>query len=100
MKGRCVYQHRDLRKVFHEDADRAFNESIKHRALIAKTLWRGEYNYISSKSALSEYGVISQIPIARLTIMTTDNKSEHKTSYGVIEFTHTKRSVADILNGL
>ncbi|ENO8809589.1 hypothetical protein ACCE85_001575 [Photobacterium damselae] len=128
IKGRYVYQHRDLRKMFHEDADRAFNESLKRlvkngileRAargvyvysfsnkrksgqtleLIAKTLRRGEYNYISLESALSEYGIISQIPIDRLTIMTTGRKGEYKTSYGVIEFTHTKRSVTDILDNI
>lgn len=68
--------------------------------LIAKTLRRGEYNYISLESALSEYGIISQIPIDRLTIMTTGRKGEYKTSYGVIEFTHTKRSVTDILDNI
>lgn len=39
---------------------------------------RGEYNYISLESALSEYGIISQIPIDRLTIMTTGRKGEYK----------------------
>lgn len=128
IKGRYVYQHRDLRKVLHEDADRAFNESLKRLVkngvlervargvyvysfsnkrksgqtleLMAKTLRRGEYNYISLESALSEYGIISQIPIDRLTIMTTGRKGEYKTSYGVIEFTHTKRSVTDILDNI
>ncbi|MEZ8056223.1 type IV toxin-antitoxin system AbiEi family antitoxin [Vibrio atlanticus] len=128
IKGRYVYQHRDLRKVFHEDADRAFNESLKRLVknrilervargvyvysfsnkrksgqnleLIAKTLRRGEYNYISLDSALSEYGIISQIPMDRLTVMTTGRKGEYKTSYGLIEFTHTKRSVTDILDNI
>ncbi len=31
----------------------------------------GEYNYVSLESMLSEYGLISQIPIDRLTVMTT-----------------------------
>src|SRR5258707_11592002 len=35
---------------------------------IAKALRRGEYNYISLESVLSEYGVISQIPIGHLTV--------------------------------
>jgi len=124
MKGLYVYQHSDLRKVFHEDADRAFNESLKRLVengileriargvyvysfsiqsksgqtleLIAKTLRRGEYNYISLESALSEYGIISQM----LTIMTTGRKGEYKSNYGVIEFTHTKRSVTDILDNI
>lgn len=59
-----------------------------------------EYNYINLESALSECGIISQISIDRLPIMTTDRKGEYKTSYGVIEFTHTKRSVTDILDNI
>ena len=42
---------------------------------IAKAMRRGEYSYVSLESALSEYGVISQIPM-RLTIMTTGRKGE------------------------
>jgi hypothetical protein len=64
---------------------------------IAKTLRRGEYNYVSLESALSEYGAISQIPIDRLTVMTTGRKGTYQTPYGIIEFTHTKRPVRDIV---
>jgi len=67
---------------------------------VAKALRRGEYNYISLESALSEYGVISQIPMDRLTVMTTGLKGEYKTPYGVIEFTHTKRSIEDIIKNI
>ena len=42
--------------------------------LIARTARRGEYNYVSLESALSEYGIISQVPIDRLAIMTTGRK--------------------------
>ena len=41
---------------------------------------------------------ISQIPIDRLTIVTTGRKGEYKTPFGTIEFTHTKRTVSDIIN--
>nr|WP_279628055.1 DUF6088 family protein [Vibrio rhodolitus] len=68
--------------------------------IIAKTLRRGEYSYVSLESALSEYGVISQIPVDRLTVMTTGRKGEYKTRYGVIEFTHTKKSVPDIVDSI
>ncbi|ENV2994162.1 hypothetical protein ACFJZ3_003863 [Vibrio vulnificus] len=68
--------------------------------IIAKTLRRGEYSYVSLESALSEYGVISQIPVDRLTVMTTGRKGEYKTQYGVIEFTHTKKSVPDIIDNV
>jgi len=47
---------------------------------------------------LSEYGMISQIPIDRLTVMTTGRKGTFNTYYGVIEFTHTKQAVSDILS--
>ncbi|ANS87896.1 hypothetical protein VSVS12_04196 [Vibrio scophthalmi] len=67
---------------------------------IVKTLRRGEYSYVSLESALSEYGVISQIPVDRLTVMTTGRKGEYKTRYGVIEFTHTKKSVPDIVDSI
>ena len=125
-KGRYVFLHRDLAKVFHEDSPRSLTDSLarlvkggimervargvyvyalsRHKNtsntldLIATALRRGEYNYVSLESALSAYGVISQIPIDRLTLMTTGVKGEYKTRYGVIEFTHTKRAVKDILD--
>lgn len=64
---------------------------------IAKTLRRGEYSYISNESALSEFGAISELPVDRLTVMTTGRRGVYRTTYGVIEFTHTRRSVLDIL---
>jgi predicted transcriptional regulator of viral defense system len=127
-KGRYVFLHRDLAKIFHEDSPRSLTDSLtrlvkngimervargvyvyalsRHKNtshtldLIATALRRGEYNYVSLESALSSYGVISQIPIDRLTLMTTGIKGEYKTRYGVIEFTHTKRSVKDILDNV
>lgn len=124
-QGKYIFTNRDLSKLFPEDSFKTFNEGLKRlvksgilkRACrdvyvnedarqfdsytiehIVKTLRRGEYNYISLESILSEYGVISQIPIDRITIMTTGRKGIYKTAYGVIEFTHTKRTVKDILN--
>lgn len=125
-QGRYVFLHRDLAKIFHEDSTRSLNDSLarfvksgvleriakgvyvyglsRHKntsktiEYIAIALRRGEYNYISLESALSSYGVISQIPVDRLTVMTTGIKGVYKTKYGVIEFTHTKRSIKDILH--
>ena len=68
--------------------------------LIAKTLRRGHYSYISLESALSLYGAISQVPVDRLTVMTTGREGEFKTPFGVIEFTHTKRSVSEIIGNV
>ena len=62
-----------------------------------KALRPGKLSYVSLESMLSEHGVISQIPLSRLTVMTTGAGGVHKTPFGTIEFTHTKRSVPDIL---
>ena len=123
-EGRYVFTNADLRKIFYEDSQRSVRAGIKRLIdstilirvsngiyvnnlaqskdsnlleIIAKTMRRGEYNYVSLESALSEYGAISQIPIDRLTVMTTGRKGEYKTPFGTIEFTHTKRSPNDIL---
>lgn len=64
---------------------------------VAKALRPGKRCYLSLESILSEYGVISQIPMSRLTVMTTGASGLHHTPYGTIEFTHTQRSVPDIL---
>ena len=66
---------------------------------LALNIRRGEYNYISLESALSQYGVISQIPVDRLTIMSTGRSGEFITPWGVIDITHTGRKPADILHG-
>lgn len=123
-KGKAIFTKQDLSKLFPEDKTKAFDEGLNRlvksgvlkRACrgiyinenaqsldsytiehIAKALRRGDYNYVSLESILSEYGLISQIPIDRLTVMTTGRKGTYKTPYGVVEFTHTKRSVPDIV---
>jgi len=125
-EGRYIFTKHDLSKLFADDNPKALTESLNRlvksgllvRACrniyvneaatsfdshtierIAKTLRKGHYNYVSLESMLSEYGAISQIPIDRLTVMTTGRKGTYKTPYGIIEFTHTKRSPEDILNG-
>lgn len=64
---------------------------------IAVVLRRGQFSYVSLESMLSEYGVISQVPVRRVTIMTTGSKGVYDTPYGTIEFTHTKRRPAEII---
>jgi predicted transcriptional regulator of viral defense system len=123
-KGRCVFAAQDLARLFPDDSPGAFNKGldrlVRSRILnracrgvyvnphaasrdsyllerIALIVRRGEYNYVSLESMLSELGVISQIPLDRLTVMTTGRKGEYRTPFGVIEFTHTKRPVNDIL---
>ena len=65
---------------------------------IAKALRPGKLSYVSLESMLSEHGVISQIPLSRLTVMTTGAGGIHETPFGTIEFTHTKRSIPEILD--
>ena len=126
-KGKFVFSKHDLCKLFPNDdpktLDEGLNRLVKDGLLIracrgvyvneyaqskdsyiiehiAKVLRKGEYNYVSLESMLSEYGIISQIPIDRLTVMTTGRKGLFKTPYGIIEFTHTKRSLKDILDSV
>jgi predicted transcriptional regulator of viral defense system len=123
-KNKYVFTKHDLAKLFSKDNEKAFDEGLNRlvkagimkrvcRGIyvnsyaqsfdsytiehIAKALRRNEYNYVSLESILSEYGVISQIPLNRLTVMTTGRKGIYKTFYGIIEFTHTKRSIINIL---
>ena len=123
-RGLFLFRKHELAKLFPNDSQKTFEEGLsrllkagilKHvcrgvylneDALpndgyllehIAKTLRAGEYNYVSLESMLSEYGAISQIPINHLTVMTTGRTAMYETPYGVVEFTHTKRSVLDIL---
>lgn len=123
-KGFYVFTKHDLHRLFPEDSPKTFSEGLNRlvkagilkRACrniyvneqaksfdsytierIAKALRRGEYNYVSLESMLSEHGLISQVPIDRLTVMTTGRKAVYQTPYGIIEFTHTKRTVKDIL---
>src|SRR3990167_9484924 len=123
-EGRYVFRKHELVKLFPDDNAKAFSEAISRHVRdgliiracygvyvnsdsvsfdrftiehIAIALRAGYYNYVSLESMLSEYGAISQIPIDRLTVMTTGRKGVYETPYGTIEFTHTKRSVLDIL---
>ena len=127
LRGRYVYSSKDMPKLFPGESERSRQATIsrlvgsgilerpskgvyifslsRHKGgdtieQVAKTLRRGEYNYISLESALSEYGVISQVPVGRITVVTTGRKGEYSTPYGVIEFTHTKRPITDILDGV
>ena len=123
-RGRAVFTFPDMRMMFPGDSARALSESLtrltrvgllervgkglyfnplsrrSHGRLleeIAAAMRAGEYNYTSLECALSEWGVISQIPMRYLTVMTTGRKGVFRTPYGTIEFTHTKRSAADIV---
>lgn len=123
-QGRYIFSRHELRKLFPSEAAKTFSEAINRHVRqgvleracrgvyvnkeavsfdaftierIARVLRFGFYNYVSLESALSEYGVISQVPVGRLTVMTSGCSGMYQTHYGTIEFTHTKRSVENIL---
>jgi predicted transcriptional regulator of viral defense system len=122
--GVYVLARRDIEKLFPEESSKAMEKSLqrmvadgllqraakglyvnpaaksKNRWIaeeVAKALRPGCLSYVSLESILSEYGAISQIPIDRLTVMTTGRSGIHETPFGIIEFTHTKRSRSEIM---
>ncbi|AYN19549.1 type IV toxin-antitoxin system AbiEi family antitoxin [Alcaligenes aquatilis] len=123
-RGIYVLARRDIEKLFPSESAKSMEQSLKRmvddgllqraaRGLyvnpaassknrwiaeeIAKALRPGSLSYVSLESILSEYGVISQIPVSRITVMTTGPSGVINTPYGTIEFTHTKRGAAQIL---
>lgn len=123
-RGIYVLARRDVEKLFPEESTKSMEQSLKRmvndgllqrvaRGLyvnpaassknrwiaeeIAKALRPGNLSYVSLESILSEYGAISQIPINRMTVMTTGASGLVSTPYGTIEFTHTKRGAAQVL---
>lgn len=123
-RGIFLFSKRDIEKIFPEEEktlEKSLQRMVKDRILvkaarglylnglslnhlngyilesIARKLRQGEMCYLSLESALSEWGVISQIPVDTITVMTTGASGEHKTPFGSIEFVHTKRTLEDIL---
>lgn len=123
MQGRRVFTISDIRKMFPDDQTDSFLVQLRlvaagenpviRRACrgvyvynrssrpktdlieeIARTIRRGHHSYVSLESALSEHGWISQIPVGRLTVITTGRSGEFRTPWGDIEFTHTERPLA------
>jgi predicted transcriptional regulator of viral defense system len=123
-EGRYVFRKEDLAKLFGSEQFDTFHATLRRLVRagvivrcargvyvyarsahidgytiekIADTIRRGEYSFISLESALSSYGVISQIPIDHLTVVTTGRRGEYETPYGVVEFMHTESSPEVIL---
>lgn len=57
-------------------------------------------NYISLESQLSYTGDISQVIMDRVTVITKGRSGTFSTPYGVIEFTHTKKPISQIMPNL
>jgi predicted transcriptional regulator of viral defense system len=123
-RGVYVLTKNDLAKAFPDEQEKALEKSLQRLVTdgilqrvakgtyvnptahskkgnvvedIAAVLRRGHYSYLTRESMLSEYGVISQVPVSRITLMTTGANGVYDTPYGTIEFTHTKRRPAEII---
>lgn len=124
-RGIFVLAKRDIEKLFPDEDEKSMEKSLQRMVKanllvkaargvyvnpsaasrnpgwileeVAKALRPGKLCYVSLESMLSEHGVISQIPMSHLTVMTTGASGTHETPYGVIEFTHTKRSPPEVL---
>ncbi|QCI14552.1 hypothetical protein E6B08_25750 [Pseudomonas putida] len=63
----------------------------------AARLRADNFNYISLESALSDAGVISQVPLNWVTIMSSGRSQTIRCgAYGTVEFIHTSRKAADL----
>lgn len=67
---------------------------------IALLLRWNEFVYVSLETQLSYLGVISQLTMGYTTIMTTGRSGKFETRYGMIEFTHTNRSLVQLEKGV
>lgn len=60
-----------------------------------------ELNYISLETVLSDAGVISQIPINRISIMSSGRSNIiNCNDFGIIEFVHTNQKPSDLIKQL
>ncbi len=77
---------------------------IQHGMLlfhVATLLRSNQFNYISLETVLSDAGVISQVPINRITIMSSGRSNIIACNkMGTIEFIHTKRKPLEIMHDL
>jgi hypothetical protein len=59
------------------------------------------FNYISLETVLSEAGVISQVPIAWITLVSTGRSTTLNCGrFGTIEFVHTERAMSQVIGEL
>ncbi len=74
-------------------------EHLLHHA--AARLRAGEFNYLSLETVLSDAGVISQVPINWITLMTSGRSHVvNCRDYGRIEFVHTAQSPNEVADEL
>ena len=127
-EGRYLFSLQDLRSLFPELSETAFKTLLSRtvysgylvrvcRGLyiyeqaytsngrllfhVAAYLRSNDFNYISLETALSDAGIISQIPINRISIMSSGRSNIISCGkFGIIEFVHTNQKPAHIMNQL
>lgn len=82
-----------------------YKKALPHDGLllfhIAALMRANHFNYISLETVLSDLGIISQIPINRITIMSSGRSNTIRcANYGVIEFIHTTQKPAALIDQL
>lgn len=126
LEGRILFHSRELGTLFGESGD-TLRSTIKRLAAdgilervahdsylyllfhpngcdvlghIATFLRPGEVTYESLESAASQWGFISQIPLGRISCMTTGAEGFVDTRFGAIEFIHTDDDSNDVKRGI
>ena len=77
--------------------ERARSAPLDRLPALVPCLRPGQINYVSKENRLSEFGVISPMPLNHLSVMTSGASQTFNTCYGAIEFVHTQRPIEFIL---
>ena len=67
---------------------------------LAKKIRNDYFVYVTAETELSRLGVISQVTMGYLTVMTNGRSGIFKTSFGTVEFTHTKKNIHAVMDGI
>jgi hypothetical protein len=68
---------------------------------VAARLRANNFNYISLETALSDSGIISQVPLAYISIMSSGRSNIISCgNFGTIEFVHTSRNPLSVMKNL
>jgi predicted transcriptional regulator of viral defense system len=80
------------------------DSTLRGSALLGRTAARlraDHLNYLSLETVLSDAGVISQIPVGRITVMSSGRSSTISCGvYGEIEFIHTQKTADEVASDL
>ena len=67
---------------------------------LAKKIRSDYFVYVTAETELSRLGVISQLTMGYLTAMTNGRSGVFKTSFGTVEFTHTKKNIHAVMDDI